>query len=257
VTTLGQERKVNPLLTATDEAAFVQAFLSGLGSYPTYFTHLRAVNRQGARLYGSHLPELPRLSVADIERELAAGASLIDTRPYRDFAEGHIRGALSIALRPAFASWLGWLLPPDRALVFVMGDGQDRRDLVSQSLKIGYEDLRGELGDGMAAWLAANRPLATIALRQVGDDLGPHLLDVRQDSEWSGGHLAGAEHLELGSLISSAQRLPSGPMTVYCGHGERAMTAASLLEAHACRDLAVLDGGFEAWTKANNPVAVD
>jgi rhodanese-related sulfurtransferase len=109
----------------------------------------------------------------------------------------------------------------------------------------------------MRAWLAANRPLATIALRQVSDDLGTHLLDVRQDSEWSAGHLVGAEHLELGSLTRSAQLLPSCPLTVYCGHGERAMTAASLLEAQAYRNLAVLDGGFEAWTEANRPIAVD
>jgi hydroxyacylglutathione hydrolase len=32
-----------------------------------------------------------------------------------------------------------------------------------------------------------------------------------------------------------------------CGHGERAMGAASLLEAAGHRDLVVLDGGPQDW----------
>jgi rhodanese-related sulfurtransferase len=35
-----------------------------------------------------------------------------------------------------------------------------------------------------------------------------------------------------------------------CGHGERAMTAASLLAAKGRSDLVVLDGGPDAWSTA-------
>jgi rhodanese-related sulfurtransferase len=35
-----------------------------------------------------------------------------------------------------------------------------------------------------------------------------------------------------------------------CGHGERAMTAASLLRARGCTDVTVLDGGPESWAMA-------
>jgi rhodanese-related sulfurtransferase len=35
-----------------------------------------------------------------------------------------------------------------------------------------------------------------------------------------------------------------------CGHGERAAGAASLLERAGHRDLAVLTGGPEDWTRA-------
>jgi rhodanese-related sulfurtransferase len=37
-------------------------------------------------------------------------------------------------------------------------------------------------------------------------------------------------------------------MVVMCGHGERAMTAASLLARSGTRDLAVLVGGAEDWS---------
>jgi len=255
-TTLGQERQVNPLLTTPDEGAFVQTLLSGLGSYPSYFRRLRAVNQGGARVYGRTLPDLPLLSLETFRRQQAAGAMLIDTRPFPEFAAAHVPGAVSIALRPAFASWLGWLIPVDRPLIFVMGPDQDRRDLVSQCLKIGYESLVGELDGGMAAWRGRGLREAAIALRQPIDDLGRAPLDVRQDGEWARGHLPGAQHLELGSLKDSTHVLPAGALTLYCGHGERAMTAASLLEAQGRKDLAVLDGGFEAWSEAGHPVAV-
>jgi rhodanese-related sulfurtransferase len=62
--------------------------------------------------------------------------------------------------------------------------------------------------------------------------------------------------MELGSVMASAGAIPPGPLTLYCGHGERAMTAASLLEAQGRETLAVLDGGFDAWRSADRPIAI-
>ncbi len=44
--------------------------------------------------------------------------------------------------------------------------------------------------------------------------------------------------------------LPPGPLVVMCGHGERAMGAASLLERAGRSDVAVLLGGPEEWSAA-------
>ena len=44
--------------------------------------------------------------------------------------------------------------------------------------------------------------------------------------------------------------LPGGAITVMCGHGERAMTGASLLEAAGHRGLSVLAGGPDDWSEA-------
>ncbi len=255
-TTLRGERQVNPLLTTSDEDGFVHGFLSGLGSYPPYFRRLRAVNRRGARRYGPELLHVRELSVEEVRRQLATGTTLIDTRPFREFAAGHIPGSLAIALRPAFASWLGWIVPAVGRLMFVMGPQQDRRDLVSQCLKVGYEDLAGELEGGMPGWRAAGLPESTVALHRVDDDIPPTLLDVRQTSEWDAGHLPGAKHVELGRVKDSVDLIPATPLTIYCQHGDRAMTAASLLEAAGRHDLAVLSGGFDAWSEAGRSVTV-
>jgi len=255
-TSLGLERQASPLFKAAAEDAFVRTFLDGLGTYPPYFLRLRSVNRRGARLYGVKPPELTRLPVDEFRSQNAVGAIVMDVRPFVDFARGHIPAALSIALRPAFASWLGWIVPAERPLLFVRTPDQDPRDLVEQCLKIGYENLVGELEGGMDAWRAVGLPVSTIAIRQVTEDLQGVPLDVRQASEWASGHIPGARHVELGSVMASAGAIPAGPLTIYCGHGERAMTAASLLEAQGRGSLAVLDGGFDAWRSARRLIAI-
>jgi hypothetical protein len=40
------------------------------------------------------------------------GGYVVDVRPVADYAAGHIPGSVSIPLRPQYATWLGWLLPP-------------------------------------------------------------------------------------------------------------------------------------------------
>jgi hydroxyacylglutathione hydrolase len=246
ITTIGREKAANPLLAAPDEDAFVKLLLAGLGSYPTYFGRLREVNRRGPAVYGPEPPPLTALGASEVRRLMADGACLIDARPIAAFAAGHIPGAVSIELRDAFATWLGWLAAPGRPLVFVLDDTQDRAEVVRQALKIGYEQLAGELAGGMAAWTG---PARRIGLTSAGQVSGP-VLDIRQDSEYGAGHIPGAVHVELGALADGGTQIGPGPLTVICGHGERAMTAASLLAAAGRSDLTVAVGGPADWAAA-------
>jgi hydroxyacylglutathione hydrolase len=248
-TTIGREKATNPLLGAEDEDAFVKLLLGGLGSYPRYFLRLRETNRRGPRIYGATPPPLAPLPSQAVQHLVAEGAELVDARPIGAFATGHIPGAVSIPLRDAFATWLGWLVADDRPLVVVLDPDQDRDDLVRQCQKVGYERLAGELAGGMAAWRSAGLPEARIELARVADQAGGTVLDVRQQAEFTSGHLPGARHIELGAL-ASADELPAGPLAVMCGHGQRAMTAASLLQRAGHRDLTVLVGGPGDWAEA-------
>jgi len=66
----------------------------------------------------------------------------------------------------------------------------------------------------------------------------------------AGGHLPGAIAVELGAL-DGGRGLPEGPLRVMCAHGERAMTAASLLARAGRGDLRVVVGGGPAeWSAA-------
>ncbi|MEU4496385.1 MBL fold metallo-hydrolase [Streptomyces sp. NPDC023998] len=247
-TTIGAQKQANPLLAAPDEDAFVTQLLGSLGSYPAYFDRLGEANRRGPAVI-SHAPTLAALSVAEVRTLLGQGAQLVDVRPVVDFAGGHIPGAVSIPLRDQFATWLGWLLPNDSPIVFLAGPEQDLYELTWQALKIGYERLAGHLDGGMAAWTADGGPQQTIELLTADRIAGRLVLDVRQTAEHIGGHIAGAVHIELGDLPVRTEDAPHSAV-VACGHGERAMTAASLLQRAGHQDLAVLDGGPGDWSKA-------
>ncbi|HEV8650081.1 MAG TPA: rhodanese-like domain-containing protein [Actinomycetes bacterium] len=253
-TSIGAERRHNRLLAAPDEDTFVAELLASFGSYPPYFLRLRDRNRAGPELLGRDWRVLPLLSTDQVREHLAGGGVLIDARPVTAFATGHIPGALSIALRPQFASWLGWLVDDTQPLVVVLDDDQDRGELARQCRTIGYDHLTGELAGGMAAWQAAGLPQAQLPLVQAEhlDDHSGVVLDVRQASEVADGHLPGAVAVELGALAGDQlpAALPSGPVTVMCGHGERAMTAASLLARAGHTDLRVALGGPQDWQRA-------
>ncbi len=242
-TTIGRERANNPLLHLTDEDAFARALLAGFGSFPAYFRRLPEVNRRGPRLYGT-VPALTRLPLDTFRRQLAEGAQLVDARPVAAYAAGHIKDALAIPLRTDAATWLGWLLESDRPAVFVLDADQDRHELVRQCLTVGIEQLAGELDGGMPTWQSASLPVASTALL-TADQLDTPVLDVRQRDEYLAGHVPGARHAELGALATA--EIPAGPIAVMCGHGERAVTGASLLERAGHRDISVLVGGPDDW----------
>lgn len=245
-TTIGAERAHNRLLATRDEDDFVDRLLGNLGTYPPYFLELRDVNRAGPVVFGSQPPPLTALSPAEVAAQVADGAELVDVRPIDAFAEAHVPGSLSIPLRDQFAVWLGWLVERRRPVAFVADATTSRAELVRECLKIGYERLAGELSGGMDGWRAAGRPTAHIPLvtpDETGSDRA--VLDVRQRAEWEGGHVADAIHVELGALPGGVDQLPEQPLLVHCGSGQRAMSAASLLERAGHRDAAVLAGSAD------------
>lgn len=244
-TTIGNERRTNPLLQV-DEDTFVRTVLASLGTYPPYFLRLRERNRLGPQVYGS-LPLLHELTAGSVIDLLERGATIVDVRGVPEYAAGHIPGSLAIALRPQFASWLGWLVEdPGAPLVFVIDGHTDRSELVRQCLNIGYENLSGTIT--VATWRASGGDLRRTRLVQADQAEGRHTVDVRQASEFAAGHLPGATHVELGRLLLERAALPAGALTLMCGHGERAATAASLLEQGGDADVAIVEGGPDDWS---------
>ena len=249
--TLGVERASNPLFSITDEDEFVERLIAGFGTFPSYFARLPEVNRLGPTRHDS-IPRLARLHPDEVGRHVAEGGVIVDARPLAAFSAGHVPGSVSNVLRPVFASWLGWLVEPNRPIVFVLDPHQDPTDLVRRCLDVGQENLVGELDGGVDVWTDSGRPTNAIPLVESGAIAGP-VIDVRQVNEYASGHLPGAVNIELGAVSKSG--LTTGSLTVMCGHGERAMTAASILAARGRDDVAVLNGGPDTWSAASgNPL---
>lgn len=252
--TIGDERAANPLLRIDDEDTFVRTLRAGFGSFPPYFLRLRKVNRHAALLGDVDQPR--PLDPEAAHALVAAGAWLVDARAIRDWARLHPKGAISIELRPAFASWLGWVIPFGAAIVLLVDDA-DRADAVRLSRRVGYDRIVGWVDGGIDAWSAAGLPTGCTeeidppgARGRIAN--GGTLVDVRQDAELEAARVPGAVHIELGDII--AGRTPEADdVVVFCGHGERSATAASVLERRGTR-VANLVGGLSAWETAGLPV---
>ena len=144
-----------------------------------------------------------------------------------------------------FASWLGWLVTPDRPLIFVTDDTTDGAELLRQCANVGYDRIAGELAGGFDAWADARLPVASVDVVAAEHVHGP-VLDVRQTGEHQAGHVPGARNLELGSLANVAEKITE-PVTVMCGHGQRAASAASILLRHGNTNVRIVTGGPDDW----------
>jgi rhodanese-related sulfurtransferase len=74
------------------------------------------------------------------------------------------------------------------------------------------------------------------------------VIDVREDHEWSAGHIDGARHIPLGRLNVELEGIPKDrPVVAVCRTGPRSERAARLLK-DAGYSADFLTGGVTAWT---------
>lgn len=86
---------------------------------------------------------------------------------------------------------------------------------------------------------------------------GAHLVDVREDGEWTAGHAAGATHLGKGVIerdVEAAIPDKGAEVVLYCGGGFRSVLAADALQRMGYTNVASMAGGWRDWTAAGAPV---
>lgn len=251
--TLGRERATNPLFAYGDEDVFVAWFPSTFPAAPDYFFRLREVNRAGPRL-AREIPGPPTLSPEAFDHQREAGAMVIDVRPSEAYATGHLPGSISIPFRAAYATWLGWIVPESAPLLFV-ADGVALREVIEESLLVGYERFAGVLDGGVEAWAATGGAVERAAMSDPEEvaralDEGAVAIDVREPSEVNAGKVPGALELPLGELEERMHEVPRDrPLVVYCAAGNRSATAISILERAGRGPLVNLRGGYDSWKR--------
>jgi hydroxyacylglutathione hydrolase len=258
--TVGRERRHNPALRFTDEAAFTDWVLRTAPPMPRYYPRMKRINAEGPQVLNG-LPTIEWLEPATFRRRLAAGdVQLVDNRTMLAFGGGHIAGAWNLGPRPELSLWAGWMLDPAKPIALVLPRDGDVAEVLRLLLRVGFTRFAGCLKGGMEAWVAAGLPvqgLAQVSVQELDRRLPPRdfqLLDVRTPGEWDQGHLPGARYLFLGDLPEKLRDLnPDRPVAAYCVSGYRSSLAASILEAAGFAGATNVPGGYQAWTTAGFP----
>ena len=261
--TLGYEKIANWGLADVTEDQFVEQVLTGQPEPPKYFAEMKRINKEGPRvLHGLHRPE--RFPDTRIEALLDDGVTIVDTRPWSEFAVGFIPGTINVPLNKSFTTWAGWLLPYDRPFYLIVDDASTHGidEAVRDLAMIGLDQVAGFFGAAVIhACTAEHRELATVP-QMTSRELATALLtdsvsvvDVRGAAEWEAGHLPNVPNIPLGYLVDHIGELPTDrPLVVHCQSGARSAIAASVLRAKGMKSVVNLVGGFADWQAVGNPV---
>lgn len=261
--TIGTERLTNYALQIKNRNEFIHELTSNLPSRPDYFLQDAELNRQGATAL-SDLPELRPISAQELADELADGANVLDVRTGDCFAAGHVPGSINIALSGQFASWAGIVLGLSSRPILIADTPEQLSEARVRLARVGIEDVRGYLQDGMEGWKRAGFELGRLAKISVQTLNGwqhttnVHVVDVRRNPEFQVGHIADAFSIPLDGLASTTLPLVRDALiAVHCKSGYRSTIACSLLQRAGYRNVVDVSGGFDAWQEAKLPVVCE
>jgi hydroxyacylglutathione hydrolase len=106
----------------------------------------------------------------------------------------------------------------------------------------------------MTEQTAPFRDLKVDDIKKLVDE-GHPVVDVREDWEWNRGHIPGARHVVLASILANptAQKFEDGTIFV-CQIGERSAVASEMAVALGVKDVINFRGGTKAWKDAGMPL---
>jgi len=259
--TLGYERRNNPVLQKTDRGEFVEYKVNEEHEQPPYFRTMEKYNQRGA-------------SQNDLRRYLAAltpeqllgaqehGTQVVDTRSPEAVAGALVPGSIAMPLNmlPAFA---GWFLSYERPIALVIHSTAEVDTAVRHLYRIGYDDVTGYLVGGLHDWEVRGMAYQTIPAihaanltKKIEDNEDFVLLDVRSQQEYQQRHLPDAHNVYVGRLPEHINELDRDKKIVtFCGSGRRALIAASLLKSAGFEDVENCFGSMKACAVVGCPVA--
>ena len=258
--TLGEERKNNYALLAGSKEEFIKAVTDGLNTPPNYFAVNARINKEGYESLDEVMENGLKPLRLEAFKELIKDDNTIclDTRISTEFADGFVPGSVSIGLDGRFAEWAGSLLPFDKPFVLVTEPGKEKESVVRLA-RVGFAQMCGYLEGGFETWKNSGEPIdliVNIDADEFAMDLpfDPKLkvVDVRRETEFADGHVAGAVNIPLETLTDPGMMADfddSDNIYVHCAGGYRSIIASSLFKRQGIHNLHNVSSGWDEIKK--------
>ena len=261
--TIQTERLTNYALQIKTKKEFIRQLTTNLPPRPEYFPQDAQINRAGAPAL-SELPKLAPISAPKLKSLMKQGVVILDVRSIDQFASRHVPGSINIPLAGQFASWAGIVLGLSSRPVLVAASTEQVAEARTRLARVGIDDARGYLQDGIEGWAQAGFTLATLpqitaeGLHQRLQAERSQVLDVRRYPEWQAGHIQAATWRALDDFKAALPEIDrKAPVAVLCKGGYRSMIASSLLRRAGFENVTNVIGGFDAWEKARLPIVTE
>jgi hydroxyacylglutathione hydrolase len=237
---------------------------------PANTLNIVAMN-QGHRELTPTVPTIQPLTLERVQKLMAEGHALIDTRSSEAFGAGHIPDSYHVKQSSSeFEQRVGWVVPDNTPLVLLTETPEDAQAAIYKMAFIALDRFAvGYLKGGIGAWVEAGHALEVtpqIDVHALANRLsanGLRTLDVRESDEWDGGHIEGAHfmpytsmapQLDVPAQIDKLELATDDSIAVVCGAGNRSSTAISLLLRYGYTELYNVTGGMTAWEDTSLPM---
>lgn len=263
-TTVGYEKRFNPALRAAEsERSFTSYVLSDQPDPPSYFARMKFENRDGPAVLGT-LPNPSKLDAKAVAALDTQKVALVDTRPWDQFASGHIKGSLSLLVNNQFPTEGGSLIDPAEDVVLII-DQSKLDEAIRDLVRVGIDRIVGwATPDVIVEAAASGVRLATIAEISATDAKiriaagKTFVLDVRKLGEHNearvADHPAGLMNVSHTRLATALDQIPKdADILVHCRGGVRSARACAYLQRRG-HTVTNLLGGFMAWEKAGGSI---
>ncbi|MFW9811847.1 MAG: rhodanese-like domain-containing protein [Candidatus Thorarchaeota archaeon] len=258
--TIGFERKHNIWLSM-EEDEFIQRKVKQRLTTASYFKHCEHLNTIGAPLL-SEQPIAREVEIGEFETLLKQEKHrAIDIRSSLQFTVGHIPGTISLSIHN-MGLLVGLALRPTQNFSIIFENNMDELKLAKAMLhRIGYDDIRGYLRNGIESWTKSGRELRSIesmslevfGAYQTRSELD--IIDVREPHEFVEERIEGSRSIPLSDFGEEAATIDSDRfIATICPRGNRGTTAASILLREGKTDVKVSMDGLKAWKDQDFPL---
>lgn len=231
-----------------DEQAFIDFLLADQPEPPKYFAMMKRLNKVKRPLL-IEVPKHPKLTKEQFVSAYLKGIKVIDARNKADFAKGFIPGSLNIQGNNDFSTWAGWLLNYQEQFMLVAKDSQIE-DLTRKLMRIGLDNMYGYVSQIEDLGIELERG-EVIDMQQFKKFLGQdnvQIVDVRGETEYNTAHIAGADHVFVGTLPENLQKISKDKkVIVHCQAGDRSALAYSVLKKNGFTNVVNYSGGMKEW----------
>lgn len=224
--TIGEQRATNWAFNAMDEKTFVDSLLQGQPYIPKYFSYDVQMNKQGAPAYQRSISQV---SIWPEASTLPADALVIDTRISKDFAAGHIAGAINIMNGEKFETWLGSIVGPEEKFYLIANSVAALEILITKAAKIGYEQL---INGAVVNPAGMTEKADSFDLEAFKANKGLFtIVDIRSRDEHATAPIFDeAINIPLQELRERGKEIPtSKPIVVHCAGGYRSAAGSSIV----------------------------